>query len=164
MRGYNDNLAYDFELFAPKKSKILEINTEKDDAQEEKVLEAHEGAKVGGLKLLNTVKNVLCATFVLSMICMLIYSRSEISEVKDQISTTETEIDTLISEETRLKMEFEKSISLTNIEEEARALGMKKQESGQTSYLMVSDKDKVEVLVSEDESVFAKLKTFLFGE
>lgn len=92
-----------------------------------------------------------------------LYTRGRITEIKSEIEKTKSAIETLKSEETRLNMEIEASLSVKNIEREAESMGMQKQEREQTSYLVLDQADEAEVLTEEDVTLFGRLKALLTG-
>ena len=63
--------------------------------------------------------------------------RSEINELNEEIVELE-------SESTRLSVEMERKISVTNLEEAAEALGMQKCEKSQVTYIQTNNTDTAE--------------------
>jgi len=160
-----NNLAYDFDLFAEKKenAKVIDINEIKSRKENPEVSERSRNARSSIGLLASNVRNFLFAAVVVAILCMGIYTRSEITEVKAEIENAKTEIAVLDSEKTRLEMEIEASLSVQNIEADAAAMGMQKQEKAQTSYIVLSDEDSAEVLADEEEEGFVESLKAMFG-
>lgn len=128
-RYYNDSLAYDFDMFLPKKNtesaKIVKMPQKKKSASKQRATAV----------VSENVKKIAIIAFVLSVICANIFLRVRITEVNDDINKIKTEIAELESENTRLNFEFENRISFKNIEESAVSLGMKKMDKSQIIYI-----------------------------
>ena len=82
--------------------------------------------------------------------------RVEISEVNSEIIKAKHELAALSGEETRIDMEFEQMMSYKNIEEAAKALGMRKMDKSQIVYIRVNNTNKAidsngNVLTAENE-------------
>ena len=134
---YNDSLAYDFEMFMPKKkeqeAEIIKLPSSK----------AKRKARARATKRVSTTLSaVLLGAFFVSVICANIALRVEISEVNSKIHEAKEELAALCGEETRLDIEFESIISYTNLEEAAKAIGMKKMSKNQIVYIRVNDQNK----------------------
>ena len=129
LKYYNDSLAYDFDMFLPKKdvasAKIVKMPHKKKVASKRR-----ESALVS-----ETVKKIAIISFVLAVVCANIFLRVRITEVNTDINNIKNEIAELESENTRLNVEFENRISFKNIEESAVSLGMKKMDKSQIIYI-----------------------------
>ena len=160
-----NNLAYDFDLFAEKKegAKVIDINEIKSRKEDPEVSKTSRNTKSSIGLLASNVRNFLFAAVVVAILCMGIYTRSEITEVQAEIENAKTEIAVLDSEKTRLEMEIEASLSVQNIEADAAAMGMQKQEKAQTSYIVLSDEDSAEVLTDEEEEGFVESLKAMLG-
>ena len=93
---------------------------------------------------------------MVGVICANIALRVEISEVNASVIETKAELAALSGEETRLNVEFERLISFNNLEEAAKALGMKKTDKGQIVYIEVNETNKAvdangNILTAENE-------------
>lgn len=156
-----DNLAYDFDLFTPKKENIIDLNRARANQPQQK--RKPDAAPEKSVHLLKFLRNFALVAFVVGILCMGLYTRGRITEIKSEIEKTKSAIETLKSEETRLNMEIEASLSVKNIEREAESMGMQKQEREQTSYLVLDQADEAEVLTEEDVTLFGRLKALLTG-
>lgn len=149
---YNDSLAYDFDLFMPRtqqerRDKIVKM-------PKSKVNKASRRAAKKSVSRTSSI--IMLGAFFVCMICANIFIRVEISEVNSQIVKAKSELAALSGEETRIDMEFERLMSYKNIEEAARAMGMKKMDKSQIVYIRVNDTNKAidvngNVLTAENE-------------
>ena len=136
-RYYNDSLAYDFEMFMPKKkeqqTEIIKMPSSRAKRN------AHTRASK---RVSRTLSLVLLGAFFVSFICANIALRVEISETNSKIHDAKTTLAALSGEETRLDIQLESIISYTNLEEAAKAIGMKKMSKNQIVYIRVNDQNK----------------------
>ena len=149
---YNDSLAYDFELFMPKtqhspRAEIVKMPKKKVN----KAIRRQARREVS-----KTASIIMIGLFLVSMIIAGIALRVEISEVNSEIIKAKHELAALSGEETRINMEFEQMMSYKNIEEAAKALGMRKMDKSQIVYIRVNDTNKAidsngNVLTAENE-------------
>ena len=149
---YNDSLAYDFEIFMPKtqhspRAEIVKMPKKKVN----KAIRRQARREVS-----KTASIIMIGLFLVSMILAGIALRVEISEVNSEIIKAKHELAALSGEETRINMEFEQMMSYKNIEEAAKALGMRKMDKSQIVYIRVNDTNKVidsngNVLTAENE-------------
>ena len=149
---YNDSLAYDFELFMPKtqhspRAEIVKMPKKKVN----KAIRRQARREVS-----KTASIIMIGLFLVSMILAGIALRVEISEVNSGIIKAKHELAALSGEETRINMEFEQMMSYKNIEEAAKALGMRKMDKSQIVYIRVNDTNKAidsngNVLTAENE-------------
>ncbi len=149
---YNDSLAYDFELFMPKtqhspRAEIVKMPKKKVN----KAIRRQARREVS-----KTASIIMIGLFLVSMILAGIALRVEISEVNSEIIKAKHELAALSGEETRINMEFEQMMSYKNIEEAAKALGMRKMDKSQIVYIRVNDTNKAidsngNVLTAENE-------------
>lgn len=138
LKYYNDSLAYDFEMFAPKE--------EKRDSRDNIVVMPNTNNKANSRRkaarrLSPTAAAILCVIMVLAAFCGNIAIRIKINEVNSQINEVKTQITELDSEKTALEVEFQRRISYVNLELEAMSLGMKKPEKDDVTYIRVNDTD-----------------------
>ena len=137
MKYYNDSLAYDFEMFAPKKKEIRD-NVVVMPSQSKSAGQRRRRAtrRVSAPALL-----IMCAFIVLAGLCGNITLRLKINEVNKQIRDVNTEIAKLDSEKTELEVEMQRRLSFSNLELEAVELGMKRPEKENVVYIRANDKD-----------------------
>lgn len=134
LKYYNDSFAYDYDIFAPKaqpkKADILEYPKEK----------GKKAKKTAAVKT-GYASKAIVAVMILAAVCGSLYLRAEISSLKAQINSVNKEIVELESEVTRLSVEVERKISLTNLEQAAKELGMQKCEKTQVTYIKTNEFD-----------------------
>lgn len=149
---YNDSLAYDFELFMPKTQHSPRAEIVK--MPKKKVNKA--ARRQARRDVSKTASIIMIGLFLVSMILAGIALRVEISEVNSEIIKAKHELAALSGEETRIDMEFEQMMSYKNIEEAAKALGMRKMDKSQIVYIRVNNNNKAidsngNVLTAENE-------------
>ncbi len=135
LKYYNDSLAYDFDMFAPK---------EKQAPRDNIVVMPNRNTKAGrkaARRLSPTVAAIMCVIFLLAGLCGNIALRIKINEVNSEINDYKAQITELDSEKTALEVEFQRKISYVNLELEAMSLGMKKPSKDDVTYIRVNDTD-----------------------
>ncbi len=136
LKYYNDSLAYDFNMFAPR--------TEKEDYSNIVRLPKNNSRKKAATRsLAPSVSVILVAFFILAALCGNIFLRLQINEVNSKINSAKSQIDELKSEKISLDMEFERRISYANIELEATEMGMQRKDKTQVKYIRINDKNTV---------------------
>lgn len=138
MKYYNESLAYDFEMFAPKtattpksRDNIVVMPNKKAKKRQRAAISA-----VSAPALL-----VMTAFVVLAGLCGNIALRLQINEVNAEINAVKAAIAEVDSEKTELEVEMQRRISYANLELEATQLGMQKPEKENVVYIRVNDKD-----------------------
>ena len=138
LKYYNDSLAYDFEMFAPKtaeRSKSRDnIVVMPDRASKKRTRSATKAVSAPAML-------IMTAVLVLAGLCGNIALRLQINEVNSQINSVRAQIAEVDSEKTELQMEMQRRISYSNLELEAVQLGMKKPEKENVVYIRVNDKN-----------------------
>ncbi len=139
LKYYNDSLAYDFEMFMPKK---------KEESYEPKVADAPKmrvrkgtKSKAAAKKVSLSAFAVLVAFIMLAVLFANLFLRLKINEVNSNINDLKSEINVLDSEKNALLMEYEERISYSNLETEAAELGMNKMDKSQVKYIRVNDQN-----------------------
>lgn len=140
LKYYNDSVAYDFEMFAPKP---VEKKNTRDNivVMPSNKTAAKKRSKAAARRMSAPATLIMCAVFVLAGFCGNIALRLQINEVNSQINDMKAAISELDSEKTALEVEVQRRISYANIELEASELGMKKPEKSNVVYIQVNDKD-----------------------
>lgn len=138
--AYNNN-AYDLERFAPRSNTAPKRNSEKKAVIKKFPVKQNKTAVNRGI-----VINVIVAISIALLICCNIYIRTEINDTKKAIANADKQIETLLSEQTRLNVEMEKIVSYSTLEEQAIAMGMQKKSKSQVHYIDTSSKDYAEII------------------
>jgi hypothetical protein len=156
---YKESVAYDYSLFAPRdKEKIVEM-PKKARAQQVKQIKKASSAKAFEIKskALSTVSRLFVAAVILSIACLMIFTKVQITETYDKITSADKQLLILESEKIRLNMALENKISYKNIEVAARELGMQKKEKFQVNYINISKEDKGEIIKTSKDDVLSTL-------
>ena len=138
LKYYNDSLAYDFEMFAPKTSAAPKKN---DNIVVMPKKSAKNRRAAATKRLSAPMSLIMCAIFVLAGFCGNIALRLEINEVNSEINDMKSAIAELESEKTSLEVEMQRRLSYANLELEAVQLGMTKPDRDNVFYIRVNDKD-----------------------
>lgn len=138
MKYYNDSLAYDFEMFAPK---TAEKRKTRDNivVMPKKAAVSKKRKQAAARRLSAPVSAIMVAVFLLAGFCGNIALRLKINEVNAEINDVKSAIAELDSEKTSLEVEMQRRISFANLELEAVQLGMIKPEKENVTYIRVND-------------------------
>ncbi len=128
-RYYTSVTAYDYSLFTTRESTAKAL-PKKQPGIKMPAKKAALNHSVSGVFSI-----IMVAVFILSMICVEIYLRAEITSVRSQTVAVQNEIKELDSRQTALQIQLEQKISYTNLEEQAKAMGMQKPRRDQIVYL-----------------------------
>ncbi len=139
LKYYNDSLAYDFEMFMPRKA---DEPVRKDNIVKLPRTKQQQRAKKRAVKRMSTSAFAVMATvFIVATMCLNIFLRLKINEVNSEINDINAKKNALKSQKTSLEVEFERIISYSNIEIEAAEIGMQKMDKSQVKYIRVNDKN-----------------------
>ncbi len=139
IKYYNDSLAYDFGMFAPKPATTKSrdnIVVMPDVRRKQKNRKKAVTKAVSAPALL-----IMIAVIVLAGLCGNIALRLQINEINSKINDVKAAIAEIDSEKTELEVEMQRRISYANLELEAVQLGMQKPEKENVVYIRVNDKD-----------------------
>ena len=151
LKYYNDSLAYDFEMFMPRKEEPVRI----DNIVKLPRTKQQSRAKKRAVKRVSTSAfAVMTTVFIVVSMCLNIFLRLQINEVNSEINDINTQKKALISEKTSLEVELERLISYSNIEVEAAEIGMQKMDKSQVKYIRVNDKNTA--ITQDGETVVSK--------
>ena len=130
MATHRGNVAYDFELFEKKPPKA------------QPSLNLIKNQKYKSRDRMAAFKAVSAIAVVVSVICMMLYGRAELTELTKQVGDYNDSYQELSSEYTRLSAELEGKVSLRNVEETAKnELGLSKVQSYQVEYVNMDEGD-----------------------
>lgn len=128
----NDVRAYDLDRFA-------------DEGYRLRVIENREAAQEKRRQTLHWVERVFVCALILALSISMLYSRSRLTALTDQVTTLEG---TLVEERSvydQLSYQLESGANLTNVEEYVtHHLGMVKTDREQVSYVSLADENRVE--------------------
>lgn len=137
LKYYNDSLAYNFEMFAPK----AEPKTEPRDniiVMPKVKRKAKTRAKAAKKALYSPALAIMCAVTALAVLCAGIAIRLAINETTAKINDMRSAIAELDSEKTSLEVELQRRISYANLELQAVQMGMKKPQKEDVVYVRVN--------------------------
>lgn len=132
-RYYTSVAAYDYSLFTSKES------TAKTLPKKQTVIKMPTKKRTLNHAVSGVFSIIMVATFILSMICIEMYLRAEITSVRSQTVAVQNEIKELDSRQTALQIELEQKISYTNLEMQAKEMGMQKPRRDQIVYLQAEE-------------------------
>lgn len=140
LKYYNESLAYDFEMFSPKKQ--AEPKSRDNIVVMPKTAQNTKKRNAAAARTVSApITLVMCAVFILAGLCGNIALRLEINEVNSKINDTKAILSELDSEKTSLEVEMQRRISFSNLETEAVRLGMVKPSKEDVTYIRVNDKN-----------------------
>lgn len=151
MSFYNDNLAYDWELFEEKK--------EQPPAPKAKEEQQPQRAR-NGLRLFKILAVFAVCGFLAGA---LIYANAMLAEFKNESIVLDKQYAALKDEETRLNVELDSRVCMKDIDEYITdELGMVKLEKYQVNYIDLSQGDTMAV-TQEEEGLFQKIGELFDG-
>ena len=166
----NRNLAYDIRLFeeeeirssrvaTPQKTqadkpKKKQLNTKVDKKSES---EKHSVKRIKRRKnnFLNISLAVVFAVVIVAVVGLIIHGQVQLTELNQQISAAQRDLEEQQSLYTQLEMKVDASISTAVVEKYAQEkLGMTKVTNSQKEFISLSEGDKVELTMSKNDTVF----------
>lgn len=143
MAYYNhSNAAYDFARFAPAEEEPYE-NEEPERAKPKKKAKT---ASHSTLKPAAVAKMIFIGIFVMISVGCIMVGNIKMTQLSEQISTTQKKLDRAKSEQISLNSKLESRMSLEKVESYAtNKLGLVKIQPYQIQYVNLTDKDSVEV-------------------
>ncbi|NLB36572.1 MAG: hypothetical protein GX824_04630 [Clostridiales bacterium] len=147
MAGNNNNTAYDFSMFEPRRANPVK---EKSKSVSKPKIVPQKSERQLAAEFLRSIPKV-AKIFVFSVLCFAVigssvFAKAQLTEISYAQNAAQARLERAEAENTRLKMEFSALVSLDKIEEYARnELGMVKCERYQITYLDLAGDDKVVV-------------------
>lgn len=123
------NTAYDFSIFETKPQKSQPVLN---------VIKNPKYQKRDRLAVLRIISSVI---LVVTVICIMLYSRAELTVLTNEVGKYKDSYAELLSENTRLNAEMEGKVSLRGIEESAQELGLAKMQVYQVKYVDMEESD-----------------------
>ena len=100
----------------------------------------------------------IAGILALVLFSVVINSNAQLNEVYSDISTANSQLNVLRSENVRMQTELESKASISNIKEYAEnRLGMQKLHQSQIQYVDIQTEDAV-TIEAEDQNIFVKIK------
>lgn len=149
MKYYTDNLAYDYNMFLPreKREEAPVGRPVSDNIVKMPGISGKAGAARQKREERRNRTFAIFTTFlVVAMVCSTIFMRVQVTEVEAQLTEANRELSELVNEHTQLEMQMERKISFSNVEAEAKALGMQKKDKNQVNYIQTGSESWAEVV------------------
>lgn len=168
---YDDrNLAYDLRLFEHEEIRSSVVKTPEKE-QEVKPTKKKQNTKAdakskdekGSVKRIKRRKNnflnislvVVFAAVIMVVVGLIIHGQVQLTELNQQISAAQSDLEEQQSLYTQLKMKVDASISTAVVEKYAQEkLGMSKVSNAQKEFISLSEGDKVELTASKNDTIF----------
>lgn len=168
---YDDrNLAYDLRLFEQEETcssvvKTPEKEQEVKPTKKKQNTKADAKSKVekGSVKRIKRRKNnflsismvVVFAAVIMVVVGLIIHGQVQLTELNQQISAAQSDLEEQQSLYTQLKMKVDASISTAVVEKYAQErLGMSKVSNAEKEFISLSEGDKVELTNSKSDTIF----------
>ena len=137
--AYIDNAAYDLSVYDPQKEQ------QREESVELRVVNRKNVAQIA------PIKTIFMIALALSVTITLIYSKVELAEISDEVTSRKSDLAKLSEEKKVLEMRLENEMTIQNIEKEAEALGMVKISKDRIKYIEVESDDTVEDTIESEE-------------
>ena len=147
--------AYDLSLFESR-PRLRAVKTPEETAKQQEKKDRQS-------RVARTVSNIVIAVLLVAVVAMMIVSRVQLTELNDQISASENQLEILKSENTRLTNELSAKTSAESVDAFANEYGMEKIESYQIEYITVDGGDKIEVSDPAPDGIFETIGAMLAG-
>ncbi len=105
------------------------------------------------------MSKVAAAAVMLAMVCSLIYSQAQVTELTGDVQNTQADLENARSTYAYLSGQLDERSSLNNIEAQAAALGLVKMDRSQISYVTLQTESRIELPESEAEKLFEEMNT-----
>ena len=166
----NRNLAYDLHLFEQEEIRSSVVKTPEKE-QEVKPTKKKQNTKVdakskdenGSVKRIKRRKNnflsismvVVFAAVIMAVVGLIIHGQVQLTELNQQISAAQKNLEEQKSLYTQLEMKVDASISTAVVEKYAQEnLGMSKVSNAQKEFVSLSEGYNVELTVSKNDTIF----------
>ena len=166
----NRNLAYDLRLFEDEEIRSSSVKTP-ERKQEDKPTKKKQNTKVdkkskgekSSVKRIKRRKNnflnislaVVFAVVVVAVVGLIIHGQVQLTELNQRISAAQSQLEEQQSIYTQLEMKVDASISTAVVEKYAQEnLGMTKVDNSQKEFVSLSEGDKVELTMKENDTIF----------
>ena len=145
------NLAYDYSVY--------------DQAEENSIREIkHKRNALAKVSRKSNAFAILGAVIVLALMAAMIFGKVEISSLYAQRTELDAQLTQLKSENVSLESELAQKTSMTKVEEYAEnTLGLQKLDKSQIEYVEVDNGPVAEIVQSDDENIFVKIKHWFSG-
>lgn len=153
----DDNLAYDISVYEPKSNAQPKTQPKAEPKRKPRIEIRHNTIALPQ----NLFTIFVTAAVVFAVMFALLYGKVESNRLFNEISTLESELTELESDNASLAAEYESKTSLKTVEEYAQnALGLEKLDKSQIEYVEVEADTVIEVVETESSNIFVILKNW----
>ncbi|MCD8345487.1 MAG: septum formation inhibitor [Oscillospiraceae bacterium] len=153
----DDNLAYDLSVYEPK-SNVVPKTQPKAEPKAKPRIEIRRNTIALPQNLFTIF---LTAAVVFAVMFALLYGKVETNRLFGEITTLESQLSELESDNASLAAEYESKTSLKSVEEYAQnVLGLEKLDKSQIEYVEVEGDTVIEVVETESSNIFVIIKNW----
>lgn len=153
----DDNLAYDLSVYEPK-SNVVPKTQPKAESKAKPRIEIRRNTIALPQNLFTIF---LTAAVVFAVMFALLYGKVETNRLFGEITTLESQLSELESDNASLAAEYESKTSLKSVEEYAQnVLGLEKLDKSQIEYVEVEGDTVIEVVETESSNIFVIIKNW----
>lgn len=153
----DDNLAYDLSVYEPK-SNVVPKTQPKAEPKAKPRIEIRRNTIALPQNLFTIF---LTAAVVFAIMFALLYGKVETNRLFGKITTLESQLSELESDNASLAAEYESKTSLKSVEEYAQnVLGLEKLDKSQIEYVEVEGDTVIEVVETESSNIFVIIKNW----
>ncbi|MCC8130220.1 MAG: septum formation inhibitor [Ruminococcus sp.] len=153
----DDNLAYDLSVYEPK-SNVVPKTQPKAEPKAKPRIEIRRNTIALPQNLFTIF---LTAAVVFAVMFALLYGKVETNRLFGEITTLESQLSELESDNASLAAEYESKTSLKSVEECAQnVLGLEKLDKSQIEYVEVEGDTVIEVVETESSNIFVIIKNW----
>ncbi len=154
----DDNLAYDISVYEPKSNAVPKTQPKAEPKTKPRI-EIRQNTVALPQNLFTIF---VTAAVVLAVMFALLYGKVETNRLFGEISTLESELSEIESDNASLAAEYESKTSLKTVEEYAQnVLGLEKLDKSQIEYVEVEADTVIEVVETESTNIFVILKNWI---
>jgi len=144
-----NNLAYDYSVYEPSTKQ----------APERKI----QVKKNTNTKTVSAVKALITAIAAFFLLCAILYGKVEASQIFNETSKLNTQLAVVSNENVSLQTDLESKTALTNVEEYANSMGLKKLDKSQTICVEVQKENVITVVGDNSNNPFVSVKNWFSG-
>ncbi|MCD8006597.1 MAG: hypothetical protein LUF29_06440 [Oscillospiraceae bacterium] len=153
----DDNLAYDLSVYEPKSNAVPKTQPKPEQKRRSIVVIRNNSVALPQ----NLVRIIVYAAIFLAVFFALLYGNVETNRLFNEISSLESTLAELESDNASLAAEYESKTSLKSVEEYAQnVLGLEKLDKSQIEYVEVEADTVIEVVETESSNIFVIIKNW----
>ncbi len=154
----DDNLAYDLSVYEPKSNVVPKVQPKAEPKAKPRI-----EIRRNTIALPQNLFTIfLTAAVVFAVMFALLYGKVETNRLFGEITTLESQLSELESDNASLAAEYESKTSLKSVEEYAQnVLGLEKLDKSQIEYVEVEGDTVIEVVETESSNIFVIIKNWI---